>query len=469
MVVLVFAPIASRGQSPLEADGFALRFDSSHAEVELDYGVIERALAFKKEKDGYRAITSSKIEIWQRGNVVQKKDIHDTVRCPCTQAQLDSAGANKLLGAMAFAVPYATPTSAALIWQRGEGAGKAGFDTIAVPINLPDKDTTKFAFGGIELASSIEKSVGSPGPFEKAGYVVMPNPSAIFGENYTKLYYYTELYVPQAFIGQSADVLSQVVDPTGKEMISSHEKVQLGGATVPIILGLDIDGLATDSYKLHVRVKVEDAIQAEAEKSFFYSSGMKLSEEPPEQNESTADNDSVLFAGSDFVKMSDAEIDEVITQSLYWGTATDQKAAKKLSTLRDKQSFLFTFWRRQDLIHQSKQPLEAYQLFKKRVAEANKQYSYQKTPGWKTSLGRIYITYGPAQTVTNVRFDPGYKPYIVWQYDPNPSMRLTTGSYAEFDFVDRQGAGNYYLVSANVIGETYDANWLTNEALRLAH
>jgi GWxTD domain-containing protein len=154
---------------------------------------------------------------------------------------------------------------------------------------------------------------------------------------------------------------------------------------------------------------------------------------------------------------------------MYWGTSTDQKAAKKLKTGSEKQAFLFTFWRTQDEAKHASQPLQEYRLFRKRVAEANQQYSYQKTPGWKSSLGRVYIIYGPPQTIGNVKFDPAYKPYIVWQYDPNSNIRLSIGSFAEFDFVDRQGGGNFYLVSANVVGETYDANWMTNEALRLQH
>jgi GWxTD domain-containing protein len=467
LTIVFFAPVA-RAQSPLEADAFAVRYDSTHVEVELDYGVLERALAFKQSGNNWTAVTSSKVEVWQKGAVAARKDIHDTVRFIGTRAQLDSASANKLLGAMGFAVPYADSTVAAFIWQRGENAGKAGFDTIVIPVVLPDRTTANYSFGGVELASSVEKSVGAPGPFEKSGFVVTPNPSAIFGENYTKLFYYTELYVPRSSIGQSADIITAVIDPTGKELMSSTEKMTLGGGTVPVMLGLDVDGLASDSYKLRVRAKVDDAVIAETEKSFFYSSGMKLSEEPPEQA-SAANNDSLLYAGSDFVKMSDAEIDEVITQSMYWGSSTDQKAAKKLKTLAEKQSFLFTFWRAEDAVKHSARPLDAYRLFRGRVAEANKQYSHMKTPGWKSSQGRVYISYGNPKFIGNEKFQTGYKPYIVWQYDPDPSIRLSTGNYAEFDFVDRMGDGNYSLVSSNVVGETYDVNWMTNEALKLAH
>ncbi len=472
LLMALLAPRIAQSQNPLEADAVAFRYDTARAEIELDYGVIERALAFQQKGATWTAVTASKVEIWQNGSVAQRKDIHDTVRFTGTKSQLDSAGANKLLGAMGFAVPYIAPTAAAFIWQRGENLGKKGFDTIVIPITLPDKDATKFSFSGIELASSVEKSTGTPGPFEKAGFIVSPNPSAIFGENYDKLFYYTELYVPQSSIGpgQSADIITEVIDATGKALISNIQKVQLTAETVPVLLGIDIDGLASDSYKLRIRAKVEDAIQAETEKAFFYSSGMQLSEEPPPPSNS-AGSDSVLFAASDFVRMTEPEADDAIAQSMYWAGEFDQKAAKKLTNLDEKQRFLFTFWRTEDNKLHAEHPLDEYRLFKRRVDQANKQFSYQKTPGWKTGRGRVWITYGPPPNkgIQTVSFKASYKPYITWTYDPDPNIRLQSGSWAEFDFVDRMGGGNYSLVSANVIGESYDPNWMTNEALRLAH
>ncbi len=471
-IVSLFAlslhPMRAFPQSPLEADAIALRYDSTHAEVDIYYGVLQRALVFTQKGDLWTAVTSSKAEVWQNGSVVQHKDIHDTVRFQGTRAQYDSAGAEKLLGAMGFAVPYSSSTRAVFIWQQGASV----FDTIVIPVFLPDRDNSKFSFSGVELGSNVSKSTGTPSPFEHAGVIVTPNPSAVFGENYTKLYYYTELYVPVAYtkLSESADVISEVIDGSGNVVLSSTEKVPLAGQTIPLALGLDIDGLSSDAYKIRIKAKVEEAVQAEAEKSFYYSSGMKLSEEAPPPASSLS-NDSVLFAESDFAKLTDATVDEVVEQSMYWGSEPDQQVAKKLHSLSEKEHFLFTFWRDQDAIHHSAQSLDAYRTFKQRVEQANKDYTYQKTPGWKTGRGRVLITYGPppSRNIQSFLFIPGYKPYIIWTYDPDPNLRLSTGNYAEFDFVDRMGGGNFYLVSSNVIGETYDPNWKANEAMQLAH
>ncbi|HET6400807.1 MAG TPA: GWxTD domain-containing protein [Candidatus Kapabacteria bacterium] len=470
--LLAVTPIVLRAQNALEADAVAFRYDSTHAQAEIDYGVLERGLAFKNVDGVWMAFTSAKAEIWQNGRVAQERDIHDTVRCPCTQAQLDSAGANKLLGSTGFSIPYGDTTTAAFLWRTGEKDGHSVFDTIVIPLILPDRDTSKFSLSGVELAAQVEKSSGQPSPFEKAGYIVTPNPSAIFGENYTKLYYYTELYVPRAAVdpAQSVDIVTSVIDPSGAQILSSTEKVPLAGTVIPIILGIDIDGMAGDSYKLHIQVKYQNGIATQAEKTFYYASDIKLSEAPPAPPSSLA-ADSILFAGSDLAKLTDAEADEQIEQSMYWGDDADKTAAKKLTTVDEKRAFLFSFWRAEDEKLHSAQPLDAYRLFMNRVAEANKQFSYQKTPGWKSSRGRVWITYGPPpqRGITNVPYDPAYKPYIIWQYDPGSNIRLTNGNIPEFDFVDRMGGGNYFLVNSNAVGESYDPNWMTTEALRLAH
>ena len=463
--------LAQAQQNPLEADAVSFRYDSARAQLEIDYGVLQRALSFKPVGNVQTAYTYAKAEIWENGKVTQSKDIRDTVHCACsTQAQVDSAGANVLLGATGFAVPYSDTIAAAFLWYTGQKNGMPVFDTVVMPQVLPDRDPGKFVLGGIELASQVAKSNGDPSPFEKAGYIITPNPSDVFGENYTKLYYYTELYVPKAAVdpSQNVQVVTSIIDPSGSQMLSSVDTIPLAGTTIPLILGLDIDGLASDSYHLRVQAKYQDAVVVQADKKFYYASDMTLSEAPPPQAPSLS-SDSILFAGSEFAKLTDAEADELIQQSMYWGEDADKQQAAKQTTLDDKQHFLFSFWRAQDAKYHATQPLEEFRVFRARLDEANQEYAYMKIPGWKTSQGRVLITYGPPKYVDHEYNKAGYKPYIIWQYDTDPNIRLRMGDRAEFDFVDRHGGGNFSLVNSNAIGENYDPSWLATEALELAH
>src|SRR5438270_6668412 len=133
----------------------------------------------------------------------------------------------------------------------------------------------------------------------------------------------------------------------------------------------------------------------------------------------------------------------------------------KLSNLSDKQLFLYTFWRKQDALHHAPHPLDIYHEYLKRIDEVNKQFTYQKTPGWKTDMGRVYLTYGPPPQngVEKHLFESAARPYIYWDYyNLDQNVRLSSGHQAHFVFLDRQGGGKFYLVESNVIGETSERN-----------
>src|SRR6476469_5572241 len=117
-------------QSALESDAVAYRLDSTQAEVEVYYGILQRALNFKQVGNAWEAPISARAEIWQAGKMVGQKDIERPVRYETSKSGLDSLGANKLLGGAAFAVSYNPKTSAAFIWKETRPDGKIVFDTI---------------------------------------------------------------------------------------------------------------------------------------------------------------------------------------------------------------------------------------------------------------------------------------------------------------------------------------------------
>ncbi len=73
----------------------------------------------------------------------------------------------------------------------------------------------------------------------------------------------------------------------------------------------------------------------------------------------------------------------------------------------------------------------------RRVDYANKHFKHY-FPGWKTDMGKVYITLGPPHQVERHPLELGSKPYEVWYYyDIN----------REFIFVDETGFGDYKLIT----------------------
>jgi GWxTD domain-containing protein len=460
-------PVATvHAQTVLEADAAGFRLDSVADQVQVYYGVLQRVLKFEQKGSAWEAPFNARVELWQNGKTVDKRDIQQVIRYECTKEQLDSIGANMLFGAAAFRTPPSANTIAAFIWQRGSSNVA---DTIrSEQLELPKTRSNQIEVGGIELGSSIAPANGQASPLERIGYILTPNPSSIYGENYTKLYYYTEIYVPASMISadQSVTVTTRIIDPSGKQLLAKSEKQMLAGATIPLIIGLDIDGLPQDRYRLQVQVKLDDGVVAEREKPFFFVSGMKLSDEAPASAATSTSNDE-LFAGSQFASMTEASADELIAQSNYLASEAERKMSLKLSSVDAKRRYLFNFWMNRDA--SGDRPLSAFAVYQQRLRFVSEKYSYQKTPGWKTSRGRVYLIYGPNVYIDEHLFDPDTKPYVTWGYDPDPRIRLNSGNRPEFVFIDRQGGGNFVLVHSNVVGEVSEPDWYSRDARRLSH
>ena len=89
-----------------------------------------------------------------------------------------------------------------------------------------------------------------------------------------------------------------------------------------------------------------------------------------------------------------------------------------------------------------------------RYNHANEFFSQnvQHTDGWSSDLGRIYMTYGPAEQIEENPTPLNGKPYIVWWYH-------SIGRGLVFVFEDRYENHEFYLVHSNADGEIYSSEW----------
>jgi len=371
-------------------------------------------------------------------------------------------------------VPYSPHTKAVLLWNYKNASDGLSVDKPERDVEV-DSSTSHIALSGIELASSVEKPSAPGNPLEKAGYVVTPNPSGIYGESYTKLYYYVELYVPQDQVdpSQSVEIVSTIVNGASKQIATESRTQKLLNGVIPFIGSINIDGLETDSYNLVVSIKKDGIPIQQMSKRFYFQSDIKLSEEPAPAQAPL--DPQTVYLNSEISRMSDAELDQSFEYSRYLTTSDQKKAYGKLKELDAKRKFLFDYWLKRDKSGQ--QPLTAYTDYKLRIEAANAKYSYQKTPGWKSDKGRIFIMYGQPDRMQSVPFQVSAKAYELWEYN-NHSWQLQpsggeqsgnlnlTPNLPHFIFLDRQEAGKYVLVHSNVQGETYEPNWYSMEATK---
>ncbi|HET6512044.1 MAG TPA: GWxTD domain-containing protein [Candidatus Kapabacteria bacterium] len=461
---LTVSSVFAQSGSDLEFDAVAYRLDGSKAQIELYYGVIYRALNFKKSAKGFTAAIQARAEIRENGKVVASQDISKDVNFGGSRSELDQSGAMKVLDGAIFTVPYSDKLEAVLVWKHTDPNGKMSEVNRQVELSVPKPDNN-FGIGGLELASDVKPAdAANKSPFERVGYVVTPNPSLVYGDLYTTLYYYTEIYAPEKAVdpNKTVEVITRILDSKGLQMYTNTRNEKLAFGVIPVIGTVAIDGLPTDRYTLEVSIKHNGNLEGVTKKPFFYDSGIEFAGEE-EAISTEGANEEASFMSSEITRISETELEEKIAQAKVVMEEKHIQLMDEAGTSDEKRRSLYAYWRARD---GEAKPMTAYYKYYARVAEVEKKYRIMKTPGWKTDRGRIVLKYGEPADEKFEGHTIGTRPYIIWDYTPL-RVKLTSGTAAEFVFVDRQGGGNFVLVHSNVLGEVSNPDWYNQDAVQM--
>ncbi|HET9135533.1 MAG TPA: GWxTD domain-containing protein [Candidatus Kapabacteria bacterium] len=468
-LLCVAFPVFGQTREFASLDAVAYLRGTDSVEVEAYYSVVEKSLKFSTSNEkNWTATIKGEVLLIQDGKEVSRQGLNKTKTFTGTKAELDSHSFDVVLDAAFFRVPAKTDTKVILVTHSVSAQNQPLTDSVLRQVYIPKHKTDKMVFGGIELASSIQKTTNNTSIFEKLGYVILPNPANLYGGNYQKLYYYTEVALPTetAASGEKVEVITRVLDPTDHEMFKTSQPISLDAVMVPVMGSISIDGLPSDAYTLELSIMRNGKVESIIQRGFYYDSGIDFSEESePVATSKGGVDEQTIYLTSDFNMLGEFELAERADQTKYLMSDVQRNDFKKLTELDAKRHFLYDFWRAKDAETPNSQPLFAYRNFVRRIEMANKQFTIMKTPGWKTSRGRVLIEYGVPDEIQRQSFSIDTKPYFIWEY-AGRNIALQSGSRAQFVFVDKQGGGNFVLVSSNAKGETYEADWYGREALQ---
>jgi len=129
---------------------------------------------------------------------------------------------------------------------------------------------------------------------------------------------------------------------------------------------------------------------------------------------------------------------------VYIVTDQERKEFRNLTSDNQRDEYIAAFWERRNPT-----PGSAHNSLKeehyRRIAYANAHFAVA-LPGWLTDPGRVYIIYGPPDSV---ELHPGFSPPIeIWRY-----ALLEGCPNAMRTFTDKTGGGDYMLSDA-------DLDWL---------
>lgn len=325
---------------------------------------------------------------------------------------------------------------------------KSSFKTTEkVDINFGKKN---IELSDIQLLESIEKT-DKQTSFSKNGYLLMPYISNFYGSKIDKIKFYSEIYNTDSIIGKENPFLIKYYIKSFEtgQIINELIRIKKQQATsVAICLSeLPIEKLPSGNYYLCIDIIDKSNSVIASKNTFFQRSNPELKMDISYMESIQSEN---TFAS----KIIDKDTLTRYIRSLR-PIASYQESyfidnQLNIASIKTSQKFFYYFWK-----ERSENPEQSWAKYNFEVKKTEKAYSSQIKRGYETDRGRVYLKYGPPNTISVSENEPYNYPYEIWHY-----YNLGRQSNRKFIFYNPNLVSNdYSLLHSDVIGEIYDPYW----------
>jgi GWxTD domain-containing protein len=329
---------------------------------------------------------------------------------------------------------------------------------IPIEIAIPDNE---ISISGIQLIESFTKTT-TENVLSKSGFDLVPFVDNFFPTDKSKLTYYAEIYNP---IPTSEDsdmflISAHIESFESKKMLNDFVRIKRETAkpVTAFFNEFNIENLPSGNYNLVVSVRNKKNELMAQNAAFFQRFNENISSSAFDLTAVDISNSFVLkYTNSDTLQENIRSLRPIATEMerIFINT---QLMNSDISSL---QQFLYNFWRTRNDID----PAGEWEKYRIEVIRVNNSYATQVKQGYDTDMGRVYLQYGPPNTITDRPFDASgllndaSVPYQIWHYYTINNNRERN---KKFVFVASElGVRDYTLVHSDVTGEIQDYNWQT--------
>ncbi len=301
----------------------------------------------------------------------------------------------------------------------------------------------KASISNIELGRNIIKSEEKNSIFYKNTYKVIPNPSRIFSSLEPVVFYYAEIYNLKKSFGEKVNFLTVVLNSNGNKVYERKSFILNRNNSVVKVGQVNLSGEPTGAYNIMLAV-VDTTVNyayTSSKKFFLINPNVK-----PDSSFTGKISVSPRFSG-----MGSDEADLFFKKMRYLSSGEEKNEFEKLKTPEQKQRFLTRFWKNHDKNPDTPEN-EFMDEYMRRLNYVTKKFKTRTHPGYMTDMGRVYLTYGPPDTIDRYPNNISTKPYELWYYH-----NIEGG--VVFVFVDMLGIGEYDLVHSTKRGEVNNIRW----------
>jgi GWxTD domain-containing protein len=280
-----------------------------------------------------------------------------------------------------------------------------------------------------------------------------PNPGFYFGQGMDTLRFYTEIYSADLVFGSESPYVSRYFlrrlgDDEPVEGFGRMRR-EKAGAVKPILAELNITELKNGHYEVVVEViNSEGEVVSSSSRYFFRDSYGPIATEDDLQK--------IQLTGTFMDRINGRDTLEEMVRCLFpiigGNELTFADNIRKSGDINLMKRYLFNFWSRKG---GENNPEAAWKVYQARINGVNKEFSTPTSRGYETDRGRIYLQYGPPNTVNKRYFEPSAFPYEIWHYH-----QLRSQANVRFVFYNPSSMDNdFVLIHSDLRGEINNRQW----------
>jgi len=316
--------------------------------------------------------------------------------------------------------------------------------TIAFPEN-------EVSISDISLYRNISK--GEKGEvFDKYGWYLEPLfygyvPESVYTLPFSCEIYHTDKMVEneQLLIKAYITCFENNLMPYPEARFVTHAKAK----PVVVALGeIGINKLPSGNYNLIIEVFSKDSVLLATNACFFQRSNPTLA--------LSLEEIEMVNVETTFVcQMKDKEQLLEYVRFLYPISTPLEKefyiTNLKLLSLESLQKFFYTFWEKRAPAH----PEKAWAEYLEKVKHVNREFGCKLIQGYRTDRGRVFLQYGPPDSILESPFDAHCYPYEIWHY-----YYCLDQTNVKFIFYNTDLVSNdFELLHSDKRGEMQDPFW----------
>ncbi len=317
--------------------------------------------------------------------------------------------------------------------------------TIEFPAN-------KISISGIEMIKSYVKTE-TENTLSKNGYDLTPHISNFYPENDNTLTYYAEIYNSDKFLGKDEKYLItsyiQAVDKAKK--LSKYVKYKKETAKPVSILfsEFNITNLESGNYLLVIEARDKENNLVGLNNMYFQRSNPRIKITIADLAKINADNSFASRITNIDTLRGYIHCLEPISSNQEVGFAMVNQRTANLETL---QKYFYQFW----VDRNSLEPEREWEKYQDEVNKVNLAYSTQISKGYETDRGRVYLKYGPPNSISESYNEPSTYPYEIWHYYVMENGQRDR----KFIFYTQDIVTNdFVLLHSDVTGELANYRW----------